>query len=576
MRKIAGILLAITLALVAGCGKSPRVHQIKNLGSTPYQEDTIRMTYARNPERALILLDSAILLGNIDPYHTLLTRATIYSRSQEELQLKEAQVLCEQLLQHDSVVGIPQRQSAVLDLLVNTSRMQSDDEAYIRWATQKADVCREMGDEVEVLRTRAEIAVAMATLGQVDEGLDMLDDIIGQLDRPGSINRMDALTIAVKRKIYILNDQGRPQEVIPLPRRVLRRLDHYERHSADYAEDSYRLSWSKRPADRARYLDFTRGQAYAFLANAYAPFQKDSALYFLNLLGSTNYAKTMGARKMIVPAQMALGQYKDALATYDIIEKQMGADTLNTDYAVVLRDRGIAANALGHPAEAYDYMHRYARLTRDLADKLQESEAHDYAARYRAKEQELEIERARNESRVRGMMLSFALFLLVVAAAVAALLLHQKQIVEHKNRVLAGQIAETLKYKEMYEASEPEYAGGKPSDEELFRDLQLLIKRDRLFLDPDFDRQKLIDVSHLPAHRVGAAFSQGSAFSSLPDFIRDCRLEYSCHLLTEHPELSIKEVAAKSGFQYASTYSTDFKNKYAMTPSRYRELQRPH
>ena len=72
---------------------------------------------------------------------------------------------------------------------------------------------------------------------------------------------------------------------------------------------------------------------------------------------------------------------------------------------------------------------------------------------------------------------------------------------------------------------------------------------------------------------MGAAFSQGSEFSSLSDFIRDCRLEYSCHLLTEHPELSIKEVAAQSGFQYASTYSTDFKNKYTMTPSEYRELQ---
>ena len=409
-------LFTLLVLLSAACGRDPRVHQIRNLGDTPYQEDTIRVTYGYDPDRALVLLDSAVLLGNIDPYHALLARATIYSRAQQEPRLREAQTLCEQLLQHDSVVGVPQRQSAVLDLLVNTTRMTGDDEAYIRWATQKAGLCREMGDEVEALRTQAEIAVAMASLGQVEEALDLLDGIIGQLDRPGSINRMDALSIAVKRKIHILNDQARPWEVIPLPRRMLSRLDHYEQHSDDYAEDSYRLSWSRHPADRGRYLDFTRGQSYAFLANAYATFRTDSALYFLDRLGGTDYGRTLGARKMIVPAQMALGRYREALATYDIMERQMGADTLNSDYAAILRDRGIAARALGQPERAYDYMHRYALLTRELSDLLQAGEAQDYAARYHAKEQELEIERAHGESRTRGMVLALALLLLLIAS----------------------------------------------------------------------------------------------------------------------------------------------------------------
>ena len=82
-----------------------------------------------------------------------------------------------------------------------------------------------------------------------------------------------------------------------------------------------------------------------------------------------------------------------------------------------------------------------------------------------------------------------------------------------------------------------------------------------------------MDIFQLSRHRVGAAFAQGSEFASLSDFIRDCRLEYSCNLLVTRPDLSIKEVAAKSGFNYASTYSADFKNRYTMTPSNYRELK---
>ena len=238
------------LLLLAACNRTPRVHQIKNLGGTPYQEDTIRMTYARNPERALALLDSAILLGNIDPYHALLARATIYSRSPESRRLDQAETLCRSLLQHDSVVGVPQRQSAVLDLLIYTSNMKDDNEAYIRWASQKAELCREMGDEVEALRTRAEIGAAMAALGQRDEALALLDGVIRELDKPGSINRMDALSIAAKRKIYVLKQEGRQEEAASVARRVLARLDHYQKHPGAYAEDSYRLSWSKRPADR--------------------------------------------------------------------------------------------------------------------------------------------------------------------------------------------------------------------------------------------------------------------------------------------------------------------------------------
>lgn len=489
------IILLAGLLFLAACNRTPRVHQIKNLGDTPYQEDTIRMTYARNPERALALLDSAILLGNIDPYHALLARATIYSRSPENRRLDQAETLCRSLLQHDSVVGVPQRQSAVLDLLIYTSNMKDDNEAYIRWASQKAELCREMGDEVEALRTRAEIGAAMAALGQRDEALALLDGVIRELDKPGSINRMDALSIAAKRKIYVLKQEGRQEEAAPVARRVLARLDHYQKHPGAYAEDSYRLSWSKRPADRERYLDFTRGQAYANLAVAYAPRRRDSALFYLQKLSQTHYGQSLGARKLIVPAQMELGMYKEALATYAQVEKQMGADTLHSDYALLLRDRAIAAKALGRPEEAYGYMQRYAALTRELSDNLQACEAQEYAARYRAKEQELAIRSAQDKSRVRGIILLLIALLLIVDLAATVLFLWQKRELERKNCALAAQIADTLKYKEQLQLPE------EPTD--LFEQLRLAIKRDRLFWIRPLTGKNSRNCSTFPTGRWG-------------------------------------------------------------------------
>ena len=53
----------------------------------------------------------------------------------------------------------------------------------------------------------------------------------------------------------------------------------------------------------------------------------------------------------------------------------------------------------------------------------------------------------------------------------------------------------------------------------------------------------------------------------------DCRLPYAAKLLAEHPELSVAEVARASGFPSADTFSRNFKQRYALTPTQYREQQ---
>ena len=185
----------------------------------------------------------------------------------------------------------------------------------------------------------------MTHLGQENEGLAKLDEAISHLDAPGSIDRLDAFIVAVKRKINALNSLRRFDEVIPLGQRILDRLDHFESHIKDYAEDSYRLSWSDNPNERDRYLDFSRAQAWGFMAIAYSHTQNPPkgqessylslAKKYLSLFNNSDYGKTFAARRMIAPTQMALGMYDEALATYDELECRMAGDTLNEDYAIL-------------------------------------------------------------------------------------------------------------------------------------------------------------------------------------------------------------------------------------------------
>ncbi len=609
------IIIYAALLTLAGCGDGKSVRQLPHLGDTPYQQDTILVTYATNPERALTLLDSALLLGNISEYRAQCIRARFYSKSLVEQRQDSAILICKELLGHDSVRNDAAEQENILDLLIATSRAKPDYEEYMHWAAQKAELCQKQGQKTERWRSEADVGYVMTHLGKENEGLAKLDEAISHLDAPGSIDRMDAFIVACKRKINALNELHRYDEIIALGQRILDRLNHYEQHAKDYAEDSYRLSWSDHPNDRDRYMDFSRAQAWGFMAQAYAMISEkgkvkseklaaaQKAREHLARFDNSNYGKTFGARRMIAPAQMALGMYDEALTTYAEIARRMVADTLNDDYAVILRSRAIAAHARNHYAEAYDYQTRYADLSRLLSDSLMKGKAHEYAARYHDQEQKLEIAQINAESQRKTIIIWAAVIIIMLISIFATWLLRQWRVIRRKNLVLVEQIGEAIEYKEKYESLTPgpspmgegsDYSYGQKtqqvtpvapaiesdllslddiSDDELFRRLRHAIKREHLYLDPSLDRQKIMDIFQLSRHRVGAAFAQGSEFASLSDFIRDCRLEYSCNLLVTRPDLSIKEVAAKSGFNYASNYSSDFKNRYTMTPSNYRELK---
>ena len=72
--------------------------------------------------------------------------------------------------------------------------------------------------------------------------------------------------------------------------------------------------------------------------------------------------------------------------------------------------------------------------------------------------------------------------------------------------------------------------------------------------------------------RVSTAFSM--AGTSVPEFIRECRLEHARQLIVERPDMTLVEIATASGFVHASTFTVDFKNKYGVSPTKYREQAR--
>ena len=577
MRNVLQVLLLVLILVFASCGRNNSARHIPNLGDTPYQVDSVLVAYGYHPNRALVMLDSALLLGNINEYRAKFIRAKIYSKSLLKQRQDSAILICEQLLQHDSVIHAPQERENILDLLMITSRTKVDFEGYVKWATQKAEVCRLQGEETEQWRTEAEIGMVMAHLGQPEEGMEKIDEAIRQLDEPGSIDRMDAFIIAVKRKITVLNDQGRYAEVIPLAQRILDRLVHYEQHASAYAEDSYRLSWSDSPADRDRYIDFSRAQANGFLAGAYAMTgDTPHARECLSRFNQSGYGHSLGGRRMIIPAQMALGMYDEAMATSDEVAYRMGRDTINDDYAVILRDRAIVARAKGHVVEAYNLMNRHANLVKVLSDSLHASEAHDYAARYHAQEQELKIQEAQTASRIKSIIIGVILLLFVIAGAFSFYYRHQRLVINEKNRALVRMINGTP-----FVAPVDEIEGAEDTDEvsdseepedtsALFETIDTTIRKEHLYANVSLQRQDVCTRFCITRHTLNNLLAQHVGSSSFPQYINNIRMEEALPLLRDNASMTIAAIATAVGFTPAN-FREQFKRQYGITPQEYRQ-----
>ena len=279
---------------------------------------------------------------------------------------------------------------------------------------------------------------------------------------------------------------------------------------------------------------------------------------YLELFDNSNYGKTFMARRMIAPAQIALGMYDEALATYDELERRMAGDTLNDDYAVILRSRAIAARAMGHMAEALDFQTRYANLSKAVSDSLYRSKAHDYAARYHAYEQQLQIQEKEAEAQ-RSRIINIALAIGLLIVLVAAIYIYcQKRIVNKKNRALVKLINSSSTKKVATSTAD--------SQDSLFNEIDTAIRNEHLYTIVTLQRQDICERFGISRHALNDLLAAHANGLSFPQYINNIRTQEALRLLRDEPGKTVSAIATEVGFTPANLRE-QFKQAYGMTPS---------
>ena len=567
-----------------------------------YIEQRAAELYEKAPAQALELIDSAEQTGAIADFRAELLRARLFTWSTGNQRQFMALQIGETLLSHDSVKHHPRRQQEVLELLVNASRMRHDDELLLRWSMQYAKLLRGLGKESEALRAEADIGMAMTHLGQQAEGMAKIDNAIKQLKSHSNFNAILSYILACKRKITVLRETGHHEEILPVAQLIQDRLTEMEEHPDDFIDGTEHAPTTLEQLQD--YCDFYGAQALAFKAAAYAEMDDGmKARRELALFGKTDYGHTLDGRKMIAPTLGRLGDYPAMLAIYRAAEAEMKGDTLRHDFADILLSRAEAAEAQGYTVASLGYRKRYEALLQILNDRQHRNQSHDYAALYHAQEQQMEIERQQAIIGRKNLIMAMSAIIMLLACAFAFYFFRQKRFVDYKNHVLVEQMSEAIDYKQKYEeamqsakgysqkyeetlqamtgetveetestvkAAEPDLNA--MTDEELFQYMSGVILSEQLHLKPVCDRQTITSRFGLSEKRVGAAFAKGSNFKSLASFVRDSRLEHAAQLLRQHPEMTIGEVAAASGFASHTRFTADFKTRYSVSPTEFRSM----
>ena len=271
----------------------------------------------------------------------------------------------------------------------------------------------------------------------------------------------------------------------------------------------------------------------------------------------------------IVDYMKRRGLYPEAVLIYnDLIQRvREQGDTLGEMMNTAKWGLADVCQQIGRYQQAADLYEQVLVIQDTLKSRKAKHAAQELAAIYHEKELEQTIMQQQAKNTRQRYILIFVIFVLLVVVTFAFIVIVKNRIINRKNRALVKLIDENIKLKAQPQP-QPVKEGSSSS---LFSRLSTEIREQQLYLDPLFDRQAVCNRYHLTAVQVGNVFAQGSDYNSVADFIRDCRLEHACHLL-KTTDMSIANVAARSGYSRPTTFNHDFKARYNLTPSEYRRL----
>lgn len=511
-------------------------------------EDAIRKLVVESPDSVLHILDriESSPTKDLKPYQISLLRALAYN---EKRMFSLVERYANETLVNDSIHNHPKDKLNALTLIAAAKGYYGDLPGCISASTEAIDLARQIGNvaaEYNVLTTMAKTSFS---LGERKQGYDYLNQIISSGENAEDARVLANVSAAYGVKIVELYTDNQFSKGLDEGKKRLEIIEKIE----------------KVGGAPAGFTDQQRAYSYARIAScAERNGNKKEALDAFNSFMATDYAKSPLGRAYIMDYLLDSGNWNKVLEftkpLYPILSE---GDTINGDYQSLLTSDARAYAGLGDFKRAYGLSNRANAIGDSLTLRENSLRSQELATIFALNEKDLELERTK-ASLQRKHILLISAFSVGILVVLILFLLIRAYIVSLKRQKLA-----TKRIDELVAAYDIRY-DEQDEDFSVFTEMQRKITSDKLFIQPNFNREGIMQATGLTRTRVVNLIDKYTGLTP-NEYINKLRVEYSVKLIQEHPEWTIDAVAEECGYGRRGTYYTHFTKVFGITPAQYRK-----
>lgn len=602
MQRIIPVAFAVMFLFSCGDGRDVSTSRVKENASFNrlYEKLCISSTLDNADKDISLALDS----GKIGQGQSKFLHAMVVYR--QLANFDSVLVVCEKALEEPDAKDDDMLQYCIYSLMTNSAMAVGSNADMLQYACKTEDLAKKLGEKEKEQEMKATVGYGMVLMGHGKEGFKMVDEALTQLRRNSSWDGRNGYLIASKLKIAALDRYGRYADIVNVCKGVVEILDQMETNPKMVEEKPE--SWEKDKESFILAVRLYRTQMLAYMAYASAKIgDMAEAEKYLAEFDKSELSGMIDCQRMIVSALGEMKHYKRMRKIFQTIDKDIAGDTLNEGYGEELDFLAREAASRGDTKTSCGYLNRALALKDTLNKRQNMSQMARTISLYKVHEEQMKTQKAQFTAKFMFLIAGGLALVMVFAIVYIVHLITQRRRITQKNKALVNSIERSMEYKEKYESlllglkacsvsldgkgdmpaigvnkagnsGEQQGASATEIDDpnceyrKLFELIERTILDGKLYLDPDFQRQTLVETLHIDRNRIGRAIRDYSGFSNLSAYTNSFRLDYAYSLLREkNSRHTIDYISKVSGFTTVRTFQRLFKERYGMTPAEFRE-----
>ena len=559
-RNIVSLFIFAVLVLTTACTGSGMSERGSEADSV-YTWENIRQSMMEQPDHALGLVDTAEMRGLADVNYANWMRAQVYYNSSTMEDLDLARELCQKVLDNQNPVADSLQQRKTLLLLTSIYTQTPDTyQDAVRYAMSGAEMAHHAGDFLQEAYFYFEAGKVMERLQQ-GSGVAYMNrslDTYREAARD-SIQPLPTLSSNLGNAARILAGQENYAAAVPLLQERLQVIDRVEKEYATYP-----IGWA----------DQQKGYTYPVLAYCQQMAgDKEGARRSAEAFEQTQAAQQPNNQKDMLNYYALAGNAGRIQQIYDRLEPyyRETQDTLSASYADLLSIYAMGLKNIGRYREAYEALARYQVINDSLMQRERQDETLKYAQQMKTQEKEMQLkdEEAKTTA-YRILAFSLVAIMLIILVALWRLTIAHRRVL-FKNR----ELLELIQREQQREVRDIQRLARQPEqqrtpNEQLFLRLVELMKKQQSYTDADLNRDTLAAMLGTNHRYIDEAIRECSDSPSTKAFIDGYRVDHAARLLTSTDD-PIALIAEMSGFANRTSFNEQFRSRYKMTPSEYRQ-----